>query len=814
MKVSLNWLKEYIDIELAPEKISEILTGTGLEVEGMEQIESIPGGLAGVIVGEVVTCGRHPNADRLSVTTVNVGNGEPLSIVCGAPNVAAGQKVLVATVGTTLHPLEGDPITLKKGKIRGEVSEGMICAEDELGIGHDHSGILVLPADTPVGQSARDYFNIQTDYVYEIGLTPNRSDATNHVGVARDLAAALKVNHGHSGDLTLPSVTDFKVDSHDLPVEVVVENTEACPRYSGLSIKNVTIKESPDWLKQRLVAIGVRPISNIVDITNFVLHELGQPLHAFDLDAISGQKIIVKTLPQGSTFVSLDEVERKLDAEDLMICDGDSRGMCIGGVFGGLNSGVKDNTRNIFLESAHFDPQYIRRSSMRHNLRTDAAKVFEKGSDPNITLYALKRAALLIKELGGGTIASEIVDIYPKPIAKKQIELTYSFINKLIGVDIRKEKVKTILTAMEMEITAEDSDRFTVAVPTNKSDVIRPADIAEEVLRIFGFNNVPISNQIRSAMVLSPKPDPDQVKNTVSDLLVANGFFEIMALSLSESRYYKELLPGIATQGLVYVNNTSNVQLDIMRPSMIISGLEAILHNQNRQRPDLKLFEFGRSYRQKEDGFEEIDHLTLFMTGQRYPESWLNKEKAETEYYALKTQVEKVLQRLGLDRFQATDFQDEIFQFARRYHRGPQTIVEFGKVNSALVKGMDIKQPVFYADFNWNVILKSLQKQKVLMEEISKYPSVRRDLALVVAQSVKFEDIAAIAGKTGKKLLREVNLFDVYENEEQLGAGKKSYAISFVFEDKTKTLKMNEVEKVMEQLIKAYEIQLSALIRR
>lgn len=814
MKVSLNWLKEYIDVALDPETISEILTSTGLEVEGLEQIESIPGGLEGVVVGEVMTCGQHPNADRLSLTTVNIGNGEPLSIVCGAPNVAAGQKVLVATVGTTLHPVEGEPIKLKKGKIRGEVSEGMICAEDELGIGSSHDGIMVLPGDTPVGQPARDYFNIQTDFVYEIGLTPNRSDATNHVGVARDLAAALKVNHDHGGKLKLPSVDNFTVDNNELPVEVVVENTEACPRYAGISIQGVTIKESPDWLKQRLTAIGVRPISNIVDITNFVLHELGQPLHAFDLDAISGRKIIVKTLPAGSTFVSLDEVERKLDAEDLMICDGNSKGMCIGGVFGGLHSGVTDNTKNIFLESAHFDPQYIRRSSMRHNLRTDAAKVFEKGSDPNIALYALKRAALLIKELAGGTIASEIIDIYPEPIAEKQIELTYSYINKLIGVAIPKEKVKTILTAMEMEITAEDGDQFTVAVPTNKADVTRPADMAEEVLRIFGFNNVPISNQIRSAMVLSPKPDPDKVKNTVSELLVANGFFEIMALSLSESRYYEELLPGMAKEELVYVNNTSNIKLDIMRPDMVMSGLEVIQHNQNRQRPDLKLFEFGRSYRQQEQGFEEINHLTLFMTGQRYPESWLNTDKAETGYYALKAEVEKVLQRLGLDRYQTTDFQSDIFQFARRYHRGPQTIVEFGKLTTGLVKGMDIKQAVFYADFNWDVILKSLRKQKVVMEEVSKYPSVRRDLALVVNSSVKFEDIAAIAGKTGKKILRDVNLFDVYENEEQLGAEKKSYAVSFVFEDKTKTLKMKEVDKIMDQLIKAYETQLSALIRR
>ncbi|PHN08027.1 phenylalanine--tRNA ligase subunit beta [Flavilitoribacter nigricans] len=814
MKVSLNWLKDYIDVQLDPETISETLTGTGLEVEGMEEVESIPGGLNGVVVGKVVECGQHPNADRLSLTKVDIGNGEPLSIVCGAPNVAAGQKVMVATVGTTLHPIEGDPLTLKKGKIRGEVSEGMICAEDELGLGVDHSGIMVLPEETPVGQTARDYFNIQTDYIYEIGLTPNRSDATNHIGVARDLAAALKINHDHDGNLSWPSVEEFKIDNNELPVEVVVENTEACPRYTGVSIEGVTIQESPDWLKQRLLAIDVRPINNIVDITNFVLHELGQPLHAFDLDAINGQKIIVKTLPAGSTFVSLDEVERKLDAEDLMICDGDSNGMCIGGVFGGINSGVKDTTRNIFLESAHFDPQYIRRSSMRHNLRTDAAKVFEKGSDPNITLYALKRAALLIKELGGGTIASEIVDIYPNPISEKEIEVAYSYVNDLIGVEISPEKVRAILEAMEMTVVKEDEDRFTVSIPTNKADVLRPADVVEEILRIFGFNNVPIANQIRSAMVISPKPDPGVVKNAIGDLLSANGFFEMMGLSLSESRYYRDLLPSIPAEKLVYINNTSNVQLDIMRPSMVFSGLEAILHNQNRQRSDVKLYEFGRSYQADGEGFEEINHLTLFLSGQRYPESWLNTDKSEMSYYTLKAYVRQVLERVGLDRYQETDLQDETFQYGLRYHRGPQVIVEFGRLSGRLVKGMGIKQAVYYADFNWDTILKSLRKQDVSMQELNKYPRVRRDLALVVGNSVKFNDIASIAKQLSKKILREVNLFDVYVNEEQLGADKKSYAVSFVFEDYTKTLKDKEIDKVMERLIKTYETQLGALIRR
>lgn len=814
MKVSLNWLKDYIDVNLEPEAISEILTGTGLEVEGLEIVESIPGGLKGVVVGKVIECGKHPNADRLSLTKVEIGNGDPLSIVCGAPNVAAGQKVMVATVGTTLHPIAGDSITLKKGKIRGEVSEGMICAEDELGIGTDHSGILVLPEETPIGQAARKYFNIQTDYVYEIGLTPNRSDATNHIGVARDLAAALRINHDHNSQIKWPSVDGFKVNNNDRSIEVVVENTEACPRYTGVSIQNLTIKESPDWLKQRLLAIDVRPINNIVDITNFVLHELGQPLHAFDLDAITNQKIMVKTLPAGSSFVSLDEVERKLHAEDLMICDGASNGMCIGGVFGGINSGVKDDTHSIFLEAAHFNPQYIRRSSMRHNLRTDAAKVFEKGSDPNITLFALKRASLLMVELAGGTIASEVVDIYPKPIAEKQIEVSYTYVNELIGVDIPKEKVKAILTALEMTIVSETGDLFTVSVPTNKADVLRPADIAEEILRIFDFNNVPIAHQIRSAMIFSPKPDPGVVKNTIGNLLAANGFFEIMGLSLSESRYYKETLSSLDQEKLVYINNTSNVQLDIMRPTMVFSGLEAILHNQNRQRSDLKLFEFGRTYQQEGEGFKEVNHLTVFLSGQRHPESWLNTDKAAVSFYALKAFVRQVLDRIGLDRFQETDLQDDVFQFGRRYHRGPQTIVEFGRLSSRLVKAMEIKQPVFYADFNWDVLLRSLKKQDVTMEALNKYPRVRRDLALVVGNLVKFDDIASIARKVGKKILQEVNLFDVYVNEEQLGPDKKSYAVSFVFEDKTKTLKDKEVDKIIDRLIKAFETQLGALIRR
>lgn len=814
MKVSLNWLKDYIDIDLSPEEIGEILTDIGLEVEGMEEVESIKGGLEGVVVGEVVECGKHPNADRLSLTKVNVGNGEHLQIVCGAPNVATGQKVLVATVGATLYPLEGEPFELKKGKIRGEVSEGMICAEDELGLGRDHEGIMVLPDEAEVGTTGREYFDIETDVVYEIGLTPNRSDATNHLGVAKDLAARLRVSYDHSGTVRLPSVDKFRVDNHDLPVEVEVDNHEACPRYAGLTIKNIQVTESPEWLKKRLRAIGLRPINNIVDTTNFILHELGQPLHAFDLDKIQDNKIIVRTLPENTPFTTLDEVERKLTGEDLMICDGTSNGMCIGGVFGGIGTGVTEKTQHLFLESAHFAPEWIRRTSMRHNLRTDAAKVFEKGSDPNIAVYALQRAALLIKELAGGEIASEIIDIYPEPIKPVEVEVSYAHINRLIGQDIPPATVKAILTAVEMKYVREDEDGFTVAVPTNKADVTREADVIEEILRIYGFNNVPMPAKITTTMAVGQYPDPTEVRETVANALAVRGLHEMMAVSLSESKYYTEYLSSIPEEEIVYVNNTSNVHLDIMRPSMLFSGLEAVRHNQNRQQSNIKLFEFGRTYHRHEDGFEEFNHLSLFLAGDRRPETWHAPEQQQSDYYTLKAFVQLVLGRLGLESYQESVMQDEVFSYGLRLHRGPQTLVDFGKVNPEVVKQMDIRGEVFYADFRWDALMRAVAKHSIQYEELNKYPSVRRDLALVVENSVKFSDIVAIARKTGKKLIKEINLFDVYENEAQLGKGKKSYAVSFIFEDPSKTLKDKEVDKVIGKLMQAYEQKLGAEIRR
>ncbi len=831
MITSLNWLKNYVDTDLSPEKISDLLTSLGLEVEGMKEVESIKGGLKGIVVGQVQECIKHPNADKLSLTKVDVGGEETLSIVCGAPNVATGQKVMVATIDTMLYPSDGEPLKIKKGKIRGEVSEGMICAEDELGIGIDHNGIIVLPENTAVGTTGHAFYQIENDVVYDIGLTPNRSDATCHLGVAKDLAAALKIQHGQEGIIKKPSVDNFKINNHDLPVEVVVENSEACPRYAGVSIKGVTIKESPDWLKNKLLSIDVRPINNIVDITNFILHELGQPLHAFDMDEIAGQKVIVKTLPDGSKFLSLDEQERTLGDKDLMICDGDSNGMCIGGVFGGIRSGLKDSTKNIFLESAHFNAKWIRRTSTHHDLRTDAAKVFEKGSDPNICVFALKRAAALIVELAGGEIASDIVDIYPNPIEPAKIKVQYDYVNRLIGTAISPKEINEILLALGMEITAESTDSFTVSVPTNKADVTRPSDVVEEILRVYGLDNVPVPNQMRSSMVEREHPDPNQVKNAIAEFLAANGFNEIMALSLSESKYYKEILP-LEENELVWVNNTSNVHLDIMRPTMLFSGLEAVLHNQNRQQHDLKLFEFGKTYKRRTgDGgqrtagtaqetinvkrmFEEQEHLTLFVTGQRWGESWRNPEKADADYYTLKSFVDNVLARLGLSGFQQTAEQGGEYGYAMNYHRGAKSIVRFGKIQPKICQNIGIKNNVFYADFDWGTLVKAAKKNSITLVELNKFPTMRRDLALVIGNDIKFSDLAALAGKVGKKLIKDINLFDVYEDEEKLGKDKKSYAISFTFENPERTLNEKEVDKVMNELIRTYEEKTGAVIRR
>jgi len=807
MKVSLNWLKRYIDIDLPVEKISEILTDIGLEVEGLEKVESIKGGLEGVVVGHILECGKHPNADKLSVTKVDIGEGEPVQIVCGAPNVGANQKVLVATVGTTLYDEKGDAFKIKRGKMRGEESLGMICAEDELGLGTSHDGIMILPEDLPVGLKASAHFKLEDDYVFDIGLTPNRSDATCHLGVAKDLAAYLKVNEGWKGSIKEPVTGDFDVKGSVAPLTVNVHNAIACPRYSGISLSGVQVGESPKWMQQLLQAIGVRPINNVVDITNFVLHEMGQPLHAFDQDKIEDRTINVKTLDEGSLFLSLDEQERKLSDQDLMICDGKDNPMCIGGVFGGFNSGVKDETTNIFLEAAHFDASFIRKTSTRHLLRSDAAKVFEKGSDPNITVHVLKRTALLLKEYAGAKIESDIVDVYPNPIKPKEIVVKYANVNRIIGTDIPKDMIHDILRAMDMELRPMDNDSIVVNVPTNKADVLREIDIIEEILRIYGFNKVPIPTQLKTAINYQNYPTSRDVKNKIADLLAANGFSEMMGLSLMESRIYDN------NDEHVFINNTSNVHLDIMRPDALLSGLQAVAHNINHQQTNLRLFEFGRTYIKGEE-FVETDFFTIFISGQKENTNWNNANVSKVDFYDLKKWVNLTFDRININGYQVSETETSGIDFGLRYHRGPNDLVNFGKVDRATLKKADVKQDVFYACFNLKSMVRSAAKASVKTVEISKYPSTSRDLALVIDESVKFDKIVGITKKTDKKLISEVSLFDIYKNEEHLGKGKKSYAVKFVFQDSTKTLKDKDVEKVMNKLTENFGSELGAVIRK
>lgn len=811
MKTSLSWLKNYVDLDMDINDLSEILTTIGLEVEGIEEVEMIKGGLQGVVVGHVKSCEKHPDADKLSLTTVDVGGESDLQIVCGAPNVAANVKVLVATIGTTLY--NGDkPWKIKKGKIRGQVSEGMICAEDELGLGTSHDGILVLPEDTQIGTPAAEYFNIESDTVFDIGLTPNRSDATSHLGVAKDVCAYLKINHGYTQNVKEPDTQGFAIEHNSFPIDVEVRDKDACPRYSGVTLTNVKVGESPEWMQKHLKAIGVRPISNIVDITNYILHELGQPLHAFDADKITGKKVIVKKAKAGDKFTSLDEKERILHEDDLMICDGDEKGMCIAGVFGGLNSGVTDSTVNIFLESAHFEAGSTRRTSTRHLLRTDAAKVFEKGSDPNITVFALKRAAQLMVEYAGATISSDIVDVYPNEIKAKEITLSYEKVNRLIGADISRDEIHNILRAMDMEINPVNDDQIKVSVPTNKADVIRDVDLIEEILRIYGFNKIEIPTKVSSTLNFSEFPSKRKIIETTANYLASNGFNEMMGLSLIESKKYAEVYP-MDENEFVYINNTSNIHLDIMRPELMVSGLLSILHNHNRQQLDLRLFEFGKSYIKTEEDFKETEYLTFFISGKRRLESWRHDFKPQTDFFDIKKIVNSTLSRLGIAGYQVSEAEDSRLAYGLKYHRGPSDVAVFGEVDQAILSKMGIKNSVFYAELPIKMLLKAAKNAKNTVSLISKYPSVRRDLALVVDTRVKFEEIQKLSVKADKKLLKEINLFDVYTNEEHVGKGKKSYAISYQFEDATKTLNDAEVDKVMKKLIGSYTHQLGATIR-
>ena len=814
MKLSLNWLKNYLLISHTPEKIAEMLTIIGLEVEGIEKIESIKGGLKGVVVGEVLTCEKHPDADKLSLTTVDIGSGEILPIVCGAANVASGQKVLVATIGTTLYGEDGAPWTIKKGKIRGSDSYGMICAEDELGLGDDHSGITVLPADVVIGTLASLYYNIEDDYVFEIGLTPNRSDATSQLGIARDLLAYLRVNEQYTDELKDPDISDFVTQKVSFNIDVENQNREACLRYTGITITNVDVKPSPDWLKKLLNAIGIKPINNIVDITNFVLNELGQPLHAFDADKIDGRKIIVSTLAQGTDFVTLDGVKRKLGDQDLMICDGNKQPLCMAGVYGGLGSGVTNETKNVFLESACFASKNIRKTSTKHNLRTDAAKIFEKGSDPNITEFALKRAAALIRVLANGELSNQIIDVYPTEIKPIEIRLFYTNVNNLIGMKIHEDDVHAILHAMDMEITPFDEESILVKVPTNKSDVTREVDLIEEIVRIYGLNRVPVPDKIQSTISYSQNPNKHRTKEIISDYLASVGLNEMMGLSLIESKHY--ITTGIGqVEDFVFINNTSNIHLDIMRPDMLISGLVSVGYNLNRQQTNINIYEFGKSYAKGKEGYIENEFLTLFIAGKKNEESWLIDNKAEKSFYDLKKAVTAVLQRVGIVSYQVSEIVDDNrFSYGLKFHKGPIVLAEFGEIQKGVCTKMGIKTKIYFAEISFDNLMKQLGKQKMKVSEISRFPSVRRDLALVIDKKVTFSEIESIAKQCEKKLLKQISLFDVYENEKQLGEGKKSYAVSFLFENFEKTLEDKDIDQIMDKVMKQLDEKIGAFVRK
>ena len=816
MKISYNWLKHYLDINLTPSKLSEILTNIGLEVESMEEYNPIKGGLEGFVVGEVLTCVNHPNAKRLSLTTVDVGENTVLDIVCGAPNVAAGQKVVVATVGTTVYSDEGS-FRIKKSKIRGEESNGMICAEDELGLGSGHEGILVLDKEVKPGILAKDYFNVQTDFVFEIGLTPNRIDAASHFGVARDLVAYL--SQDHKIDLKKPDVSRFKIDHKNHPVSVEVQATEACPRYSGLTITGLEIKESPEWLQTGLKSIGLTPINNVVDITNYVLHELGQPLHAFDLDKVSGNKIIVRTEKDGTPFTTLDEVDRKLSDRDLMICNED-RGMCMAGVFGGIDSGVTENTKGIFLESACFDPVWIRKTARRHGLNTDASFRFERGTDPNITIYALKRAALLIKELAGGEVSSEIVDIYAERVKPFRVTLTYKNLDRLIGNTLHRENVKQILRALDIEITSDREEGLKLLVPPYRVDVQRECDVIEEILRIYGYNFVEMSDHVNSNITHFNRPDEPKLKNTISDMLSSNGFNEAMNNSLSKADYY-EGLESLPESRLVNIFNPLSKDLNVMRQTLLFGGLETVAYNINRKNQNLKLYEFGNCYfKEDKDSHDPLrkytqkQKLAIFLSGNKFEQSW-NQPAKESTFFELKSFVSLILSRLGIDKkaIVVEDISNDIFNVALQYTYNQKVIVQFGMVNSKLLKLFDIDQEVYYADIDWEALVKGLKANTIHFEELPKYPGVRRDLAMILNENVRFSEIQQLARKVEKKLLKDVSIFDVYQGE-NIPEGKKSYAVSFVLQDSTKTLNDKYINRIMNSLANSFERELGAEIRK
>ncbi|MFD0836096.1 phenylalanine--tRNA ligase subunit beta [Mariniflexile aquimaris] len=808
MKISYNWLKQFIKIDWTPEQTSELLTDLGLEVEGIEVYQSVKGGLEGVVVGEVLTCIQHPNADKLKITTVNIGEVEPLQIVCGAPNVAAGQKVPVATIGTTLYTEAGEAWAIKKGKIRGEESHGMICAEDELGLGKSHDGIMVLDDDLKVGTPAAAIFEVENDQVFEIGLTPNRADAMSHLGTARDLKAGL-VQKEINLEFITPSVSAFHVDTRTLRIDVDVKNKELAPRYCGITISGITVKPSPMWLQHRLKAIGLKPINNIVDATNYVLHDLGQPLHAFDGLKIAGNKVEVKTLPAGTKFTTLDGIERILHEDDLMICDAE-KPMCIAGVFGGIHSGVTETTTSIFLESAYFNPVSIRKSAKRHALNTDASFRFERGIDPNITEYALKRAAILIKEVAGGEISSEIIDVYPNKIEDFQVRLSFENAAKLIGEEIPKEIIKRILTSLEIKVNNVTETGLGLMVPAYRNDVTREADIIEEILRVYGYNNIKTTEKLNASISNSSRFEDYKIQNIVGNLLAAQGFFEILSNSLTTPNY-TNFSEQLKEEHNIHILNPLSGDLSVLRQSLLFSGLEAISFNINRKKADVKLFEFGKTYHGYNDKREEYKHLSVFITGNRNAENW-NSANRKSDFFYLKGYITSILERLGISRFNETPIDNDLFSEGLSFGLGKMKLVDLGLIKKPILKHFDISQEVLFANFNWDAILDVVKRNSISFKTIAKYPEVRRDFALLVDDNVSFESIYKIAKQSEKQLLKGVNLFDVYQGQ-NLPAGKKSYAVSFTLQDENKTLTDKQIDKIMNSLQTQFETQLGAELR-
>ena len=806
MKISYNWLKQFLKIDAPSEDISNILTDLGLEVEMVEKYQSVKGGLEGVVVGHLLTCEKHPDADRLKITTVDIGTGAPIQIVCGASNVAAGQKVPVATIGTKLFDQEGVAFEIKKGKIRGQESHGMICAEDELGLGTSHDGIMILDESLTPGTPAAKVFNIENDEVFEIGLTPNRADAMSHMGVARDLRAGL-LQKNASLELITPSVSKFKVDKRTLKIDINVTDSKLVPRYCGVTISGITIKESPSWLQNRLKAIGLTPKNNVIDVTNYVLHELGQPLHAFDASQITGN-ITVKTVAAGTKFTTLDSIERTLHEEDILICD-EKGPLCIAGVFGGKNSGVSENTSSIFLESAYFNPVAIRKTAKRHGLSTDASFRFERGIDPEITQYALKRAAILIQEVAGGDITSDIIDIYPKKIEDFAVFLNYEKAFKLIGQELPKETIKKIVASLDIKVNSSSDAGLGLIIPAYRVDVQREVDVIEEILRVYGYNNISFSNKLNATVTNSPRNEDYKVQNIIANQLNSLGFHEMMANSLTTPDYVS-LSEQLKEEHNVTILNPLSNDLSAMRQSMLFSGLEAISYNINRRNSDLKLFEYGKSYRKLPSGHSEKKHLTLFTTGNRIAESWTNAQKP-SDFFLFKGYVSAILERLGLDKTQNVPVTNDIFAEGIAFALGNDTLVEMGTVKKSIVKHFDIKQEVFYAEFHWDLVLKLLSN-KVKFTAIAKYPEVRRDFALLVDTNVAFESIYKVAVQTEKSLLKDINLFDVYEGK-NLPEGKKSYAVSFTIQDTTKTLTDVQIDKIMGKLQSNFESELGAQLR-